>query len=56
MKKLLHWEGNLKKVAKDIPVSTWTFWYHKPYRCDWRAAKIKAIDRMWRERGEKYGY
>ena len=55
MKKLLNYKGDLKEVARLIDVSTWTQAYHKPYKCDWREARIKALDRLWKERGEKYG-
>ena len=55
MKKLLNYQGNLKQVEKLIDVTAWTHWYHQPYKSDWREARIKALDRLWKLRGDKYG-
>lgn len=29
-------------------VDSWTHFYHKPYQCDWRDARRKALDKKWR--------
>lgn len=38
-----------KKIEeKQLSISAWTQFYHKPYECDWKEARQKAIDRKWR--------
>ena len=37
-----------KKEALKQSVSSWTHYYHKPYKCDWNEAYNKALDRKWR--------
>ncbi len=34
--------SELKKAG----VSSWTFYYHKPYTFDWAEAKVKAKERV----------
>lgn len=29
-------------------LSSWRQYYHKPYELDWKAARIKALDKKWR--------
>ena len=29
-------------------LSSWRFFYHKPYANDWKEARIKALDKKWR--------
>lgn len=38
----------MKAVAKQIGLSAWVQWYHKPYECDWKEAYNKALDRRWK--------
>ena len=37
-----------KKEALKQGLSSWTHYYHKPYKNDWQKAKEEAIKRRWR--------
>ena len=37
-----------KENIKNMSVSSWTFFYHKPYECDWKEAKHKAAGKKWK--------
>ena len=42
-----------KNEVKDLSLTAWTHWYHKPYKSDWIEARGQAIDRRWQiKRGE----
>ena len=33
-------------LLQTAPIISWTHFYHKPYACDWKEAKEKAMDRV----------
>lgn len=37
-----------KAEEKSMSISSWTFFYHEPYKTDWGKAQDKARDRKWR--------
>ena len=41
-----------KEAMKNTSVHSWTFFYHKPYQCDWGQAHQEAIDRKLRYTNE----
>jgi len=43
----LPWDET-KEAKKNIRVSAWTQFYHKPYQTDWKEAHQKAVARRWR--------
>ena len=38
----------MKSEAKNISLSAWVQWYHKPYECDWQDAYNSALGRRWK--------
>lgn len=43
-----------KAAKKNARAIHWTQFYHKPYQCDWREARRKAIERIIKYEGEAW--
>ena len=41
-------QDETKEWQQGVSTSAWTQFYHKPYQCDWKEARQKAIERKWR--------
>ena len=37
-----------RSMEKSASTSSWTFFYHQPYKLDWYEARQKATERKWR--------
>ena len=37
-----------KEALKNMTISSWTQFYHKPYQTDWQQAHDKAVNRKWK--------
>jgi hypothetical protein len=37
-----------KAEEKSMSVSSWTFFFHEPYKCDWKEARSKALGKKWK--------
>lgn len=40
------WEDT-RDVKKNVSVSAWTHFYHKPYQTDWQQAHTEAVKHKW---------
>lgn len=36
-----------KEAKKNVNISAWTQFYHKPYQDDWKDARQQATERKW---------
>lgn len=37
-----------KDEVKSMSITSWTFYYHKPYQMDWKEARYKAKGKKWK--------
>ena len=49
-KKKRYIRENSKDEVKSMSMTSWSFFYHKPYQNDWKQAKYKARLKKVRER------